>query len=153
MIEHIFHSIEILTIVPLHTRYQKLRKCTLTFSHNHHWNSHDTHSRWISNTLLWRSPTHGLGQTYSLQLTEFMPITRSRNLMNDLPCRGFVIKSAIMSPVLHHTGLTSPRSILSLTKKYRTSICLVRFELDNLPFFSNKIALLLSWYRMLSLTV
>jgi len=36
--------------------------------------------------------------------------------------------------------------ILSVTKKYRTLMCRVLFELEDFPFSASRIILLLSWY-------
>ena len=64
-----------------------------------------------------------------------------RILLNVLPCSGFVKKSASMFAVGQKATLTSPFFILSATKKYRTFMCRVLFELEDLPFSASSIVL------------
>ena len=61
-----------------------------------------------------------------------------------LPCSGFVKKSLSMFVVGQNATLTSPFFILSVTKKYRTFMWRVLFELEDLPFSASNIVLLLS---------
>ena len=69
---------------------------------------------------------------------------RFLNFLNKEPWVGFVMKSPVISAVGHHSTCNSFLLIRSVMKKYRMLMCLVRFVLEALPFFSKRIALLLS---------
>ena len=80
------------------------------------------------------------------------PMMRYINLFKIYPWFGLFKKSLFILSVVQHSTDISPLWILSVTKKYLMFICLVSFLIDDLPLFSRRIALLFSWYMILSLT-
>ena len=62
-------------------------------------------------------------------------------------------KSPSMSCVGQKDTWTSLFLILSVTKKYLSSRCLLRLLLDPFPFSSSSIVLLLSWYILVALSL
>ena len=78
----------------------------------------------------------------------YAPISDFLNLANSFPCSGLVIKSANISPVGQYSMFTLPFSTWSVMKKYLMFIALVLLLELFLPFLSNRMALLLSWYTV-----
>jgi hypothetical protein len=76
------------------------------------------------------------------------PISLDCIKKNSLPCLGFVNTSLHISLVGQCSISTSPWSIQSLMKKYLTLMCLVRFELDALPFFASDCAFVILIYHI-----
>ena len=79
--------------------------------------------------------------TYSGKSFFWISRTASRWVVNGVPCRGFVKKSAIIFPVGKYSTLISLPLMLSVTKKYLILMCRDALPTDLMPFSSRGMAL------------
>jgi hypothetical protein len=88
-------------------------------------------------TLLWSCELLVVGSTFMMKF---------RNVLNSMPCNGFKMKSAIISPVGQYSTETSFAVMLSVMKMYwNVLVCWLRLPLDARPCSSRRMELWLSW--------
>ena len=82
----------------------------------------------------------------------WIPRITLRCVVNEVPCRFFVKKSVIISPVGKCSTLVYLPLMFSVTKNYLILMCRDALLTDFIPFSSRSMALSLSWYTYTSST-